>query len=534
VRVKRAFIIAIAIAIALGTFYRFYRLDGKLYTNDEATTSVHVSGHTVAEYDAAAGAGKVTRIGDLASFQRVDPHTSMRDVVGGLAIEDPQHPPLFYVMERLWQSSFGDSIASRRALPAVFGTLAVAGAYFFGLTLTGSLTFAFVFATLVAVSPFHVLYAQQAREYSLWTCLIFASSTALLRAVAAPSPQRFAIYALALAAALYTDVLSVYTLVAHVIFTAVAYRAEVRRVLLPFALAVLAALAAFAPWIATLIRGRSAITNNVYLSGALPVKLFVLKWIFNLGAVFYDLDYERHATAILLVPIFATIIAGAVLLARHAGWRTAFFVAVLGATTALAFLIPDVVRHESRSTSSRYLIPAWLACECAVAFAIASWLQSPRIRLNRSGAFVFGSFILMGLVSVAVASQREFWWGDAGIAPIGPISRVLRAATPPVTVVFVRKRTYDFGPMLLADAVDPAVRLVYLNPSQALARSKTSGSAFLLDPDQRALSDFQRRGYNTEAAYRQGTADATVAAMRREAASSRKMDGPDASLWRLR
>lgn len=36
---------------------------------------------------------------------------------------------------------------------------------------------------LIAVSPFHVLYAQEAREYSLWTVTILLSSAALLRAM---------------------------------------------------------------------------------------------------------------------------------------------------------------------------------------------------------------------------------------------------------------------------------------------------------------------------------------------------------------
>jgi hypothetical protein len=37
------------------------------------------------------------------------------------------------------------------------------------------------FAALIAVSPFHVAYSQQAREYSLWTLLILISSALLLR-----------------------------------------------------------------------------------------------------------------------------------------------------------------------------------------------------------------------------------------------------------------------------------------------------------------------------------------------------------------
>ncbi|GAC1539506.1 MAG: hypothetical protein NVS3B16_00520 [Vulcanimicrobiaceae bacterium] len=545
----RTFVVTIALLIALGVFFRFDRLDGKLYTNDEATTSIHVSGHTVAQYDAATRSGAIRSIGDLARFQRVDPATSVRDVVTGLAAEDAQHPPLFYVFERGWQTVFGDSIAARRALPALIGTVAIFCAYLFGLTLTGDAAFASVFAALVAVSPFHVLYAQQAREYSLWTSAILLASAALLRALAAPSPARWALYALALAVGLYTDVLFAYTLAAHALFAALAYRRQFRRALVPFALAACAALAAFSPWIAALVRGRAAITNNAYLGAPLPFKLFALKWIFNAGAVFYDLDYERHATAVLLVPIFAVVAAGAVLLARATDRRAGLFVALLAATAALAFLVPDILRHESRSTSSRYLIPTWLACECAAAYAIdlasaAAGCVAAVILLQHVAApkamfaiCAFAGLAALGLVSLGVAAQREYWWGDAGIAPMGPIARLVRAAQPPVTLAFASAQgAYDFGPVLLADAVDPAVRLVYLQAGEVFAKSAVPGSTFALDPTAASLANAVRGGWRAEPVYRYETGDAAVAALRREAAHSRGGDAATAtaSLWRLR
>jgi len=536
--VRRVSFVAIVIAIAIGVFFRFDRLNGKLYTNDEATTSVHVSGHTVADYEAATAAGSIARVGDILRFQHVDRNTSLRDVVAGLAVEDAQHPPLFYVLERGWQTIFGNSIAARRALPALFGALAILCAYLFGVALMGRGPFAAVLAALVAVSPFHILYAQQAREYSLWTCVIFLSGAALLRALAAPSALRWAGYALSLAVGLYTDVVFVYTLAAHAIFVVLAYRRELRRELIPFALAVGAALVAFMPWIAALVLGRAAITNNNYLGMPLALKLFALKWIFNAGAVFFDLDYEWHAAAVLLVPIFGVTVAGAFLLVRQSADRRAWlFVAVLGATTAMAFLLPDVLRHESRSTASRYLIPTWLACECAAAYAIVCWTRSPRRRVRGAGALALGGFVVVGLASASVAAQREYWWGDAGIAPIGPITRAIGAARPPVTVVFVSDQgAWDFGPVLLAASVDPSVRLAYLRADESLTKPRMPGSVFVLDPTAASLARFKRSGWRAQPAYRYIVDDAAVAALRREAAGNRAADAAavTASLWRLR
>lgn len=141
---------------------------------------------------------------------------------------------------------------------------------------------------------------------------------------------RFIPYGVSVAAGLYMDTVFAFTLAAHVKYVATICRRRVRPAFFPFAFAAIAALAVFASWIAVLARGRAAITNNSYLGAALSTKIFALKWFFNAGATFYDLDYERHATVVLLVPIFAIVIAGVVALVRNAARRALLFLAFWG------------------------------------------------------------------------------------------------------------------------------------------------------------------------------------------------------------
>ncbi|NER30255.1 MAG: hypothetical protein F6J89_22180 [Symploca sp. SIO1C4] len=64
----------------------------------------------------------------------------------------------------------------------------------------------------MAVSPFQVLYAQEAREYSLWTVTILLSTAALLKAMRSPSHSSWGIYTVSLTLGFYKTILS--TLVA--------------------------------------------------------------------------------------------------------------------------------------------------------------------------------------------------------------------------------------------------------------------------------------------------------------------------------
>lgn len=76
-----------------------------------------------------------------------------------------QHPPLYYTLLHLWLA-LGDDEATVRALSALFGTLTIPVAYLLGRRLAdkkvGLLT-----ALILAVSPFHVRFAQEARMYTL-------------------------------------------------------------------------------------------------------------------------------------------------------------------------------------------------------------------------------------------------------------------------------------------------------------------------------------------------------------------------------
>lgn len=78
-----------------------------------------------------------------------------------------QHPPLYYLLLHLWMS-LGQDEVTVRALSALCGTLTIPVMYLLGRRLMDN-GVGLLGALILAVSPFHVRFAQEARMYTLLT-----------------------------------------------------------------------------------------------------------------------------------------------------------------------------------------------------------------------------------------------------------------------------------------------------------------------------------------------------------------------------
>jgi len=95
------------------------------------------------------------------------------------------HPPLFYWMEH-FMLGFGHTETMLRVIPAVFGILTVPVIYFLGSHAVDR-NAGLLAAALLAFSPFHLFYSQEARMYSP---LLFFLSCALLFFLLAVKEER--------------------------------------------------------------------------------------------------------------------------------------------------------------------------------------------------------------------------------------------------------------------------------------------------------------------------------------------------------
>jgi len=114
----------------------------------------------------------------------------VKEMLGWL-IRIDQHPPLYYLMLHFWMR-LGDDPATVRALSALCGTLTIPVLYLLGRRLADAKV-GLLAALLLAISPFHVRLAQEARMYTLLALnasLALYALTRLLDIVSDPRPGK--------------------------------------------------------------------------------------------------------------------------------------------------------------------------------------------------------------------------------------------------------------------------------------------------------------------------------------------------------
>ena len=107
--------------------------------------------------------------------------------VTNLLLTESTHPPLYFVLTHLWLKLFPPvdglvSIWAARSLSALFGVMAVPAIFYFARLAFNSLIVAQIAAAMMAISPFGIFLALQARHYTLVILLIIASLSCFTRA----------------------------------------------------------------------------------------------------------------------------------------------------------------------------------------------------------------------------------------------------------------------------------------------------------------------------------------------------------------
>ena len=114
------------------------------------------------------------------------------------------HPPLYYLLLSGWTHGFGYSVASLRGLSLIFGVAAVWAGYAFVREAFERADLALGAALLLALNPFQIEYAFEARMYTLGGFLILLLAWLMVRALKRQTALSWFWVAVATSAAWYT------------------------------------------------------------------------------------------------------------------------------------------------------------------------------------------------------------------------------------------------------------------------------------------------------------------------------------------
>jgi len=424
--------ISVIFMIGLGIFFRFGHLDKKAIWFDEAFTLLAISGHTVTEVGQEVSNNGIVSIVALDKYQHINPDRGVNDTVRYLITSDPQHPPLYYVLARLWAQLFGDSATGVRSLSAVISLLIFPSVYWLCLELFESPVVGWVAMGLMAISPLEIFFGQDARQYGLWMVTILVSSAALLRNIRRETLLNWTIYSLTLVAGLYTHLFTVLVAIAHGIYIVFQQRFRLNKTLGNYLLATIAALFMFSPWIVVLITHISLakkLTSHVsFFKLDNPVDLIAIL-LTQISRIFFDINFSSYTPGVNqsfweIEPITYSIISGIfslllilyifyVLLKKGIN-QIYLFLIFLGVIPSISLLLPDMILGGVRSTIFRYQLPLYLSLQIAVAYTLSIYIFSEKCWHQRIWQCVMIGFLVAGLISDVSLFKADTWWIQIG------------------------------------------------------------------------------------------------------------------------
>ena len=467
----------IIVGLAIGLSLRFVNLEGKVYQHDETFTSLRMSGYTEAEAVQNLSRAGVVSLSDLEKYQQNNPETGVVETIKGLAAEEPQLTPLYFVLMKVWTGLFGDSITAIRTLSVAGSLLALPCMYWLCWELFESTSAGWIGMTILAVSPFQLLYSQEARPYSLWATTILLSSAALLSAMRLQTRASWLIYAVTSALNFYVYLFSGFVAIAQIVYVLAVERFRPTRRLLAFAIAFGLSLLAFSPWIVVLLTATKQINHATRWTWTVDNNLsfseIYRQSLYYLSTGFVDIfSYEppkliKYFFSFSYWLVRFLVIYGLYLLCRRTQPRTWIFLLSLLVVPALGLILPDLIFGGTRFLVPRYVVPLYLGCQITVTYVISRKLlmlgsqgEQAQARNDRGRRMIWQGItaivLFVGLFSSGLIVQSSSWWNKMINNNLPQIAQIINQADHPLVI-----SDTGLGDLLsLSHYLDPKVHLL--------------------------------------------------------------------------
>ena len=163
--------------IIIGSILRFTNLSAKPPWTDEFATMVFSLGNDFRTVPL----NQLISLNTLLQPLQFNTNVSISNIIS-LLLEEDNHPPLYFVFNHLWINLLfylgiikNIDIGIMRTLPAFLGVLSIPGIYFLSSISFRSRLAGQISAALMAVSPYGIYLAQEARHYTFAILFVIAS-----------------------------------------------------------------------------------------------------------------------------------------------------------------------------------------------------------------------------------------------------------------------------------------------------------------------------------------------------------------------
>lgn len=474
--------------ILLGIFFRLTNLDQKYFDGDECISVVRAAGYSI-ETVTSALANRLVSPVDFENFRRIPVDSTVLDTLRVTAAGAPQHTPLFFVLTRYWIQLFDNSVVAIRAFTALTGVLVLPAIYWLSLELFSSPWIAGLSMGLTAVSPLHLIHAQNARPRTLWILMIVVSSAALLRALKLNRKGSWILYGLTLSLHLYTFLFSIFVVVSHGIYVVVRETLKagvpISKRTLAYLLATACALGSFIPWAGVIVLNVGmAQRMTAWTSQEASFFNLLTAWMKNICDIFLYWHVQFQEKLLISEEIFILLVGGILVvftlyafyfLCRTAPLPASLFVLSLAAVPAVILVSSDLLLGGIRSALVRYLFPCVLSVQLAIAYLLAIKCVTPTRRTQpKIWQRLTVLLLSLGVLSCSLSGYSETWNGTRNF--VLQSAQIINQADRPLVI---SNTGPIFGLMPLTQRLDPQVRVLMLDQAELPPIPEEFSSLFL-------------------------------------------------------
>ena len=388
------------------------------------------------------------------------------------------HPPFYAAVMFVWVHLFGDSEISIRIPPLVCGLLTI--------VLTARLAAAYggpsagpIAAFILAISPPHIWYSQEARQYSLLLLLVTSCTWAFHRLRQSPSARWYVFYTVAAFCMVFTHYFAVAYLAAFTLLAFPDRRLRTRMLWIAGAIAIVLALYLFVRWHFVSLPTKLAHLGEFGITG--PWRL-MFEW-FVIGGAFGDPAGRTMAAELAIIMVQLTLLA---LLIRG----------LLHANVAQPSGARRVTRWEE---FSRRWELAFLLLVLPIALMAMGLAGATRYYVNRSALSALPFFAIALAVGIAsLHSARSRMLTTAVLACFGGVVLANYYAKPDRFTVYIPNPDWRAGAQWLGQRSgqggDPMIAVSFTSADELMYYDRGLGLIDMRAPSANVPAEDRRPG----------------------------------------
>lgn len=320
------------------------------------------------------------------------------------------HPPLFYVLLKVWTALGGESLAWLRTLPVVFSIISIIPFIFLLHELKFSATARLISLLILTVNGSLLKYSLEVRMYSLLLCLGLLSMWLFVRYCL--KGKSFVPLLIVNILLVYTHYFGWFVIISEVVVVLVFFRIRLRSIIGMFT----AVTVLFFPWAAAVWNGSATGSGPGQNIGWMsrPGIGSIAQLVLNLIEPFYYQSSSDQRISIFIVSVPVLIIVLTALAIYFSEWKMrddderqpiellAIFIAV---PLSIAFTVSWLLPYSIWGT--RHLIVVFAPVSMLLGLAIAR-MSAPAVRLMAITLLVL--FSGYGFLNEIVKEQKQYVW----------------------------------------------------------------------------------------------------------------------------